>query len=64
MASKEVYSRANLILASALAVDPEISDVLGLEVERRSTLRDKKGTGTPMLETQICIRYPDKDVSS
>ena len=41
----------NPVLVSASAVDPEISDVCGLEVERRSTPGDKKGRGTPPLET-------------
>jgi hypothetical protein len=53
----------NPVLVSASAVDPEISHVCGLEVERRSTPGDKKGRGTPPLDPQISLRYPAEDVS-
>ena len=38
------------ILASAEAVDPEMTDVFGLKVERRSTPRNYTGKGTPPFE--------------
>ena len=38
------------ILASAEAVDPVITDVFGLKVERRSTPPNYTGRGTPPFE--------------
>ena len=54
---------AKPVLASASAVDYAIIDVFGLKVERRSTLHDKKGRGTPPFDPQIGLRYPAEDVS-
>ncbi|EJK56108.1 hypothetical protein THAOC_24067, partial [Thalassiosira oceanica] len=51
------------ILVSAKAVDPAITDDIGLEVERRSTPRNFTARRTPPFETEISLRYPAEDVS-